>query len=328
MDYGNLFSRAWRICWNNKYLFLLGFLAALGSGGSSGSPNFNYTFSGGELPPAVVDNAERLVALAGPILAALLCVGLILGLVLWLVRLTAQAGLISSAARLDRGETSSLRQSLSAGGSYLMRFVGLNLLVYLPFLFIGAVSAGVGVAAFGAAVGSAFAGQGGQDLGALPAGFAALGICVLALLCLLAPLLAVATVIYAFAQRGIVLQDMGVTESMGYAWRFIREHVGDVILLIVFLIVLSLVYGALVAAVLVPLSFLAFGPSVLDMLSSGQVQWADIAFITGGAIVVGLIAALLNSIFVSYRSVTVTLAYQDLLGKGRDKIAEMAPSSI
>lgn len=322
MDYGKLFSRAWRLCWNNKYLFALGFLAALGSGGSGGGgQGFNYSFSGEELPPGIMQNAERLLALAGPVVAILLCAGLILGLVLWLVRLVAQAGLISSAARLDRGETSSFGQSFSAGTGHLPRFVGLNILVYLPFWIIAGVSAGVGLLAFGAAVASAISGQAGQDLGALPAGFALVGICVFALICLLAPLFAVASIVYAFAQRGIVLQDMGVTQSMGHGWRFVRDNVGEILLLIVFLIVLSILFGAVVGVLLIPLSFLAFGPALLNLLSGGQLQLVDAAFAFGGILIVGLLGALLNSVFVAYRSVTVTLAYQDLLGKAGEKVA-------
>lgn len=315
MDYGNLLSRAWRISWRHKFLFALGFLAALGSSGSSAGQRFNYSFSGDELPPSVLQNADQLLALAGPLLAVLACVGLVVGIAMWLIRLVAQAGLISSAARLDRGETSSFGQAFSAGTSYLPRIAGLNILIYLPFWLIGAVTTAIGVFAFGAAIVSAVGGQGGPELDTLGAGFALIAICVLALFCLLAPLLAVATVVYAFAQRGIVLQDMGVTQSIGYSWRFIRNNVGDVLLLVLIIIVLSVLFGIGVGLVLLPLSFLAFGPTFLELLSGGQLQTMDAVFAVGGAIALGLISALLNSVFIAYRSVTVTLAYQDLLAK-------------
>lgn len=315
MDYGNLLSRAWRICWRHKFLFVLGFLAALGSGASSSGSRFNYSFTGDELPPGIFQNADRLLALAGPVLAVLACAGLVFGIAMWLIRLVAQGGLISSAVRLDRGESSSFGQAFSAGTSHLARFAGLNILIYLPFWIIAAVTAALGVFAFGAAIATAVGGQGGQELGALPTGFALVAVCVLALLCLLAPLLAIATIVYAFAQRGIVLQDMGVTESIGYSWRFVRNNVGDVLLLVLILLVLSVLFGIVVGAILLPLSFLAFGPTFLDLLSGGQLQTIDAVFAVGGAIALGLISALLNSVFVAYRSVTVTLAYQDLLAK-------------
>lgn len=315
MDYGDVFSRAWRISWSNKWLFVLGFLAALGSGSSGGGQGFNYSFGEEQVPPSVLENADRIFALIGPVIGALICLGLILGIVMWLIRLVAQAGLISSVARLDRGETSSLGQSLSAGMSRLWSFLGLNILVYLPFWIIGAIFFGIGIFAFGAAVASALAGAGGEDLGAMAGGFALLGICVLALACLLIPLYALASVVYAFAQRGIVLQDMGVTQSIGHAWRFIRENVGDILLLIIFLIVISVIYGALVSVVLIPLGFLALGPAMLDLIAGVQLQAIDVAFAIGGAIILGIVGALLNAVFIAFRSAAVTLAYQDLLGK-------------
>lgn len=321
MDYSDLFTRAWRICWNNKYIFVLGFLAALGSGGSGGGQGFNANFSGGELPPGVLENADRILALMGPILAVLACVGLVLGLVLWLIRLVAQAGLISTAARLDRGEKSSLGQSFSAGTAHLPRFLGLNILIYLPFWIIGIVSIALGIFAFGAAAASVLAGNGGPELGALPAGFGLLGLCAVGLICLLAPLYLLATIIYAFGQRGIVLQDMGVTQSIGHGWRFVRNNAGEIVLLIVFLIVLSMIFGALVSAVMIPLSLLTFGPVFLDLFRGVPLQTVDIVFAAGGLILLGLLGALLNSVLIAYRSVTVTLAYQDLLGKPGDKMA-------
>ena len=129
MDFGNIFSRAWRICWDNKYLFILGFLAALGSAGSNPGQQFNYSFSGDEVPPAFFRNLDRILEIAVPIILGLICFAFLMGLILWLVRLTAQAGLISAAARIDAGEKVSFGQAFSAGTSYLLRFVGLNLLV-------------------------------------------------------------------------------------------------------------------------------------------------------------------------------------------------------
>src|SRR5687768_10923326 len=46
MDYSGLLSRSWNIVWNNKWLILLGILAALGSGSGGGS-SFQGNFGGG-----------------------------------------------------------------------------------------------------------------------------------------------------------------------------------------------------------------------------------------------------------------------------------------
>ena len=59
MDYGNLLKRSWDIVWHNKFMFILGFLAALGSGGSNPSSrangNFNYQFGPEDVPSEMLD---------------------------------------------------------------------------------------------------------------------------------------------------------------------------------------------------------------------------------------------------------------------------------
>lgn len=319
MDYGNLFTRAWRIPWNNKYLFVLGFLAALGSSSSGGFQGF----SGGEgdLPPGVMENFDRIMAVVGPILAALACIGLVIGLVFWLIRLVAQAGLISAAASLDRGEPYSLRESFSAGTSYLLRFVGLNILIYAPIWLIGLVVFGVGIFAI---IAGATASATSEDLTGLSGGFALFGLCMLLMVCILVPLAVLATIVYAFAQRSIVLQEMGVTQSIRHAWRFMRANAGDVVLLIVFLVVLSMLFGTVVAIVLVPLSLLAFGPIFFDLMRGVGVGTVDVIIAAIGFIAVSLVGALLNSIFTTFRSVAVTLGYQDLLAKPAAGMVEKA----
>ena len=87
MEYGKIFSRAWNICWNHKFLFLLGFLAILGTGGSGSSGNANYSFDQQDLPfapngtvsPEFAQNIEQLLTAAIPIFIGLACAGVFIG---------------------------------------------------------------------------------------------------------------------------------------------------------------------------------------------------------------------------------------------------------
>ena len=62
MDYGNLLKRSWDIVWHNKFLFILGFLAALGSGGTNGNRggqgNFNYTYDSSDIPTEMLTQIQ------------------------------------------------------------------------------------------------------------------------------------------------------------------------------------------------------------------------------------------------------------------------------
>ena len=71
MDYGNILRRSWDVIWNHKFMLVLGFLAALGSGVGSGGGgnNANYSLDGSEFEsmpfetiPEITQNMEAVMA--------------------------------------------------------------------------------------------------------------------------------------------------------------------------------------------------------------------------------------------------------------------------
>ena len=80
---------------------------------------------------------EEFMIAFGALIFVLFCVGLILAIVFWLVRLTAQAGMIDAASRLDAGEEVTLGAALSAGWQRLLKMVGLDLVIAAIFIVFG-----------------------------------------------------------------------------------------------------------------------------------------------------------------------------------------------
>lgn len=129
MDYGDIFRRSWNIIWKNKFMLFLGFLAALGSGGSyngsGGNSGSNFNFGSGDFPegmpfdPNLIEQfgsrMQEFWIAFGVLILGLICVAFIVGIILWLVRLTAQAGMIDAASRLDAGEEVTFGAAISAG---------------------------------------------------------------------------------------------------------------------------------------------------------------------------------------------------------------------
>ena len=104
IDFGAIFRRAWEICWQNRWLFLLGILAALGSAGGGGNTSFSYSFGPGDVGPEFERQMEeffRTLVAAWPYLLFGTIVLTLFGLLLWLLSLTARGGLIAAAAELD-----------------------------------------------------------------------------------------------------------------------------------------------------------------------------------------------------------------------------------
>ncbi len=318
MDYGNILRRSWDVIWNHKFMLVLGFLAALGSGvsGSGGGNNSNYTFDGSEFDqiPQLSENLAAVLAAAGVVVASLLCILFIVGIVLWLVRLTAQAGMIDAAYRLDAGEKVTFGEAISAGWQKLGRMIGLNIVLFGVFFLMAVVGVLVLVLGIGATAAGAAAGEG--DMGGLLAG---LGVGLLALICCLMCVFMlvaiVVNVLYPFAQRAAVLEDMGVMASIGRGWQVIKENLGEVIILLLIFLLLGLLVGAVTLAVFLPLAALSFAPMAIRLFSGGAFEAMDIIVGLGGLACMILFGAAINAIFVAFRSTVFTLAYGEFTSK-------------
>ncbi|NCF64427.1 MAG: hypothetical protein GWP61_00535 [Chloroflexi bacterium] len=321
MDYGNILRRSWDVIWNHKFMLVLGFLAALGSGasgggGGGGGGDTGYTFDGSEFEamPEIAENLGAIIAAASAIILGLVCFFFILAIVLWLVRLTAQAGMIDAAARLDAGEKVSFGEAISAGWHKLGRMVGLNLVLFGIFILAAIVGVMVLVMGAGATAAGAAASQGdfGAVLGGLGAGLIGLICC---LMCLFLLLGIVVTVLYPFAQRAAVLEDMGVIESIGRGWQVIKDNLGEVIILILLFLLLGFVVGAVTLAIFIPVAALAFAPIALRFFGSETIEVMDVVLASGGLLCMILVGAAINAIYVAFRSTAVTLAYGEFTSK-------------
>ncbi len=315
MDFGNLFSRSWRIVWGNKWMIVLGFLAALGAS-TSGGNNTNYTFNEGTFDPEMMDQAAQMIAAASVAVLLLACLGIMIGLVLWVLRLTAQAGMIEGAARIDAGEKMGFGDALRAGWKHIWSMVGLNLILFGVLVVVGVVVGIMIALTLGASIATAVAGVESGDFGALAGGLSAgIGLLACCLICGLGIFWIIASILYPFAQRAVVLEHQGVIESISRGWRVIRDNLGNVVLLVLFYIVIGLVVFAIVAAVTVPLAFLSAGPMLFGLISSQSVSVLQIITLVVGGLFVTLIAAAINAVWVSVRSTATTLAYQEFTSK-------------
>lgn len=320
IDIMDTLQRGWRLTWNNKWLWLLGFLAALGGGGGSSYSSSNYQFNSqdmGNLSP------QFGAALAGGILV-LVCVFFIVGILLWLVSLAARGGLITSVVELDRGETSSFGKSFRQGWRKLLPLVGMTLLLFAVVIILGIIIAAVFA---GTLVGALAAGSSGSDGGqGVMAILGSLGIGLLCLLCLLIPLGIILSLIYPFAYRGMMLRDLGVMDAIRHGWQVLRAHVGQIFLLGIAFLVINLIIG-LVGGLIIGVLGLTTG--IIPMLFSGGTasssQWIAAGL---GFLAVVIIFSLISAVITAWRSATFTLAYQQWMGKEalKDSAAPLAPT--
>ena len=317
MDYGHLFRRSWEIVWENKFLFILGFLAALSGGGGNGGGRGNINFpssssSSGPFPSDFPSEFGDFWAQYGGLFIGLICFLIILGIVFWLVSLAAQGGMIEAVDRIEAGEKMSFGKAFSAGVGRIGSLVGLHLLINAPFILIGLLFTGL------------FAGffinliqQGDNFPDAAGGFFAFLAVCGGLLVCVLIPLGLVVTVVHPFAQRGLMLQKLGIVDSIRHGWQIVKDNVGDVILLIVAFLVIGIMFGIVTAIVAIPFAFAAMGPFLWDAIqgNSFNIGTTEIVGMVIGGVCLGLVGAAINAALTAYRSTTVTLAYHQFVQK-------------
>jgi hypothetical protein len=315
MDFGKLLSRSWEIVWNNKFLFVLGLLAALGSGGGSGGGGSNYSFGDGDfdIPIDLAGRAELFWSQYGFLIITAVCVLLLIGIVIWLISLVAQAGLIDAVDRIDEGQSSSFGEAWAAGTSKLLSLVGLSLLLTVPFIIFGLIAAAVSA---GAVL---------TDGGSI---FALLGVIVACLACFIVLLAIFIQILYPFAQRAIVLENSGAVASISRGWNVMRESVGDTVILVVIAAAITIIYAIVSAIILIPAALILLGPALAAGLITGQFGVATIALGAGGLICLILLAAVVNAILVTYRSTLMTLGYKHLAGLYPNKKLDLPETDI
>lgn len=330
MDYGKTISRAWEITWRNKWLWLLGFLAALtsgsgggGGGGGGGNTGFQFDQPGGvpTLPEGPLGDFLRqleagdpgaIVGLLGG-LAVVFAVLCLIGIVLWFVSQAARAGLILAVDRIERGDNWQFGPALRSGATLLLPVFLFKLLVgILPVLV------GVGAAVIGVSSIFAFASDA-QGFGGTLIVLACLTVC------LILPLVFVLQFIDGYGYRGLVLRRLGVIDAIKHGWQTFRDHLGDSLILGVIVTVIGGVVGFLIFLVLAPFLALIAIP-LFGYFQSGSLGAGETISIIGGALGFIVLGALLASVLTTWRSAVFTLAYRDFTGLAAPKAAPVPPT--
>jgi hypothetical protein len=262
MEYGTLIRQAWTITWRYRFLWLLGVLA----GGAVGMPTLNGGGSGTgwradstdirPTDPSLVAAGEQVgawaVANAGSLIA-LAVAAVALMLVLLVLSFIAQGSMGRATADIASGRPSSLGSAWGAGVHLFWRYVGLWLVLIGAAIAIAAIIGAVVAAGAAAAIagqapwlGLALALAAGaaivvgfmrfvlaitRDSGAprwlVIVGSALFALPIFTVLIAAALLL---SIVVAFAQRAIAVEDAGPIAALQSGWRLTRAHLGDSLL--------------------------------------------------------------------------------------------------
>jgi hypothetical protein len=289
MDFGDILSRAWRIIWKHKILWIFGILAGCSQAASSGGSNSGLRFSDREgrfFDPNFGNYDPNIVIL-------IIAVAIVVLLVLWLVAIflgtIGRIGLIRGVVQAESGtERMNFGELFSGSMPYFWRVFGLTLLVgivsFFAFLILG-----------------------------LPLVICTLGI---GALCLI-PITWFIQVLVEQASNAMVLENLGVMDGLRRGWDIVTKNLGSMVVMALILYLgISFLAGLIIGLPLL----LALGPVIAGVV-------AGTAFETDSAIPAGLIVAglcflaylpvllLLSGILRSYVSSAWTLTYLRLTAR-------------
>ena len=260
MNYGELFSKSWKIVWKYKILWLFGILAGCaegsGSGGGGGSGystnngDFNGNFDGSEIGrqmEAFFENAVTFIqnipwwawVLLGLALLALIVVSIFLGIM-------GRSGLIHGAAKGDGNP-----QRLSLGELWRESLPFFWRIFLLDLLYFG-----VGLAIVLLTV-----------LPLILLTVATLGLIWLALiplLCLLIPLSWALDIFVKQSYVALVNDNLGVIDAIKRAWQVFKPNLGHMIVVGLILFFISLIAGLVI---MLPVMF-ALAPVLIGFINN------------------------------------------------------------
>jgi len=299
MDYGYVLSRAWKIIWEHKVLWIFGILVGLGnSGGSGGSAaNGNVTWTTDQVPPWLENFAfnfsdtQGILLLCGAILFGLLLVALIIFLAtigkIGIIRGVSEVELGAQVSRLRFGELFRLSTP------YFWRVFGMYFLVVLAFIVAIIVLA-------------------------VPLVLSIVGIFCLICLVPLAAFLIFA--VLELAANAIVIENLGAIEGLKRSWMLVRTKFGPVFVMWLILFVIGLLGGFILA---LPFFMLAV-PWIVGSAVSGRdaLQYGWGLWLVCGCLYLPFLLVL-SGILQSYIGSAWTLTFLRLIGKEKSETAPL-----
>ncbi len=302
MNYGEVLSKAWKIIWRFKILWIFGILAScsgnLGNGSSSsGNNGIRYNVPGENLPPGIQNFITQMTNVIQNIpfwVWILLFIVLLLVIVIVvLLGTVGRIGVIKGTSLADDGAASLPFTELFTGSfHYFWRVFLMNILVGLAvFAFI--------IVFF---------------LFFVVAGIATLGIallCLIPLACLLIPASWLVSLVVEQSTIAIVVEDLGIMAGISRGWDVIKRNIGTIIVMALIL----LIGGGIVGFILsLPVAFILVPPIMSIIFIPGSLGTGLI--ISALIFLVYLpIWLVLAGILRAYIGASWTLTYRRLTGK-------------
>jgi len=320
MDYGRVLKRAWEITWRWKILWILGFLAALGSGGGGGSSSGSSSYSsGGEEWGRWFGHTYYGPDFTAGIIALIVglgCLALIIGIAIWVVSVIARGGLIAGVQQVEEEGETSFGQAWRAGARRFWSLFGISFLTAIPIIILvvaGIVALILWIVPVASSTNPSDA--------AIAMGILGPILCGGVFCCGMIIVSVILQQIRLYAERAAVLEELGWIEAFVRGWNVLKANLGATIVfwVIFFAIGLVLFIAIVIVLVVVAVPFAAIGANV------DPGPWI-LAPICGGGLIAIIVGSLISAIVETFTSATWTLAYREMVGMVPAPVVAPAPA--
>lgn len=315
MDYGRLVSDAWRLTWRHKFLWILGLFATTSVGSCSSGPSSSAQWRTDSpeverVIPGFGGMSDQFGLWIGQnfsLVTTIALVAVMLGVAFFVISLIAQGAMAQATIDLAQGRSTSLRQAWDTGLRLFWRYLVLWLILLALTIAVGILVAVIGVGMF---FGAAMEGSSPGPLAVL------VGIMVLVGALAAIPIFIAFTIVIAYAQRAIAMENVGGWDALGRGFALLGRRLGTSLLVWLISMVLSIAVavflGLLAIVLLVPLGGVG---ALLYVSTGGSVNAPVVAYSFVASVVFVLALWLTAGVANTYFWNLWTLAYLHLTGR-------------
>lgn len=285
INMGEILSKAWKITWKFKVLWIFGILA--GCGASNRGSSFNNGGSGGrgtgnpggtDLPEPFkqfqnMNWQEAVTSFLSQywiIIAVIVLAVFLLSFLFYFLGVMGKTGLIKGTHKADQGaEKLGFGELWNESLPYLWRTLGMDLLVGIPILIAFLLL----LVVFFVGLFGVIAGKGQSDTAAMGGLFTMLAVFVPAICCLSIVSTFIGMMVEQ-AKNAMVTEDLGVFESLRRGWNVFKKNFLTIIIMSIILAVITGVIGfissipLIIAVVPAGISFFMLASNSADMTAS------------------------------------------------------------
>jgi len=302
-DIVEVFTRAGKITWKYKVLWIFGILASCGRGGGNNGGNSDSSSSGnGDNPfsPEMTNQLESFFLRVGAwfeqnpwVIYAFIFFILILIALQTFLSLVGTAGLARGVVHAENNvETIHFGELFSESLQYFWRLFGAGLIIFLPIFLFFIIFITIVL----------FSLQGSANSEIIGGGIALFAI---AFCCCLFPVAIFLNLYSTQVTRAITLEDMGVFPALSRGWQVLTKNIIGLIVVGIILFVLSFIIGIIIA---LP-TLLIVVPLMFTIIDGNITSWQP--FILAGVFLLcySPIAWFLNGVLITYTDSVWTLVY-------------------